>query len=242
MTDLAFRLEGVRKCYPRFTLGAIDLALPEGTTMGLVGPNGAGKSTLLRMLMGLIRPDAGRVTVLDLPMPAQERRVKQDVGFVSEDMSLYGDATLDWHLRLVRSFHPGWDAAYAARLAERFDLDLRQKARGLSRGQTVKALLLLALARRPKLLLLDEPTTGLDPLVRSELVRELAALAREAGHSVLFSSHHTADVEELSERVTFLHQGRIVETGLKAEMMGPGQTLEGIFLACIGTQGQRRAA
>ena len=142
MRESAIQLRGVSKGYPRFALRDIDLEVPDGTVLGLIGPNGAGKSTLLRILMGLVRADAGRVTVLGRDMPAAERWIKARVGFVSEDMALYGAATLGWHMQLVRSLCEAWDDARAGELLDRFQLDPCQPIRGLSRGQQVKALLL----------------------------------------------------------------------------------------------------
>ena len=154
--------------------------MPDGTVLGLIGPNGAGKSTLLRILMGLVRADSGRVTVLGREMPADERWIKARAGFVSEDMALYGAATLGWHMQLVRDMHEGWDAALASELLDRFQLNPSQPVRGLSRGQHVKAMLLLAMARRAEVLILDEPTAGLDPVVRHEILTLLAATRASA--------------------------------------------------------------
>src|SRR5450432_4091410 len=167
MRDCAVQLCGVSKTNPHFTLRGIDLEVPFGTVLGLIGRNGAGKSTLLRILMGLVRADAGRVTVLGRDMPGDERWIKARVGFVSEDMALYGAATLGWHMQLVRDMHQGWDDGRASDLLDRFHLYPSQRVRGFSRGQQVKALL-LAMARRADVLILDEPTAGLDPIVRHE--------------------------------------------------------------------------
>jgi ABC-2 type transport system ATP-binding protein len=218
-------LHQVTKRYRRFALDSIDLELRAGSVCGLIGPNGAGKSTLLRILMGLVRPDTGRVEVLGLPMPAAQAAIKRGVGFVSEDMRLHPARTLRWHADLVRGFHAGWDEARAASLAERFELRLDQRAGELSRGQSVKAMLLLALAHRPRLLLLDEPTAGLDPLMRAELLEELERIVRADGLSVLFSSHLTGDVELLADDVAFLYGGRIVETGTREQLVARAATL-----------------
>ena len=154
MSDLAIHLSGVRKKYRFFTLENIHMQVPEGEIMGLIGPNGAGKSTTIRILMGLVHQDSGDVRVLGHPMPAKQVAAKWDIGFVSEDMRLYESMTLAWHMRFIQSIYPGWDAAYAHLLLKRFDLRAEQKVNGLSHGQRVKATLLLALARKPKLLVL----------------------------------------------------------------------------------------
>jgi len=208
----AFALAGLSKRYDEFALQDITLDMPEGQIMGLVGVNGAGKTTLLRLISGLSRADAGTIEVLGRPMPAQQVAVKQELGFASEDMRLYKSQSLRWHMDFIRSIYPGWDEAYAAQLLKRFDLRAEQKVAGYSHGQRVKALLLLNFARRPRLLLLDEPTTGLDPVARDEVLEALADILRDDARSVLFSSHNTRDIEQLADTITFVHQGRLIES------------------------------
>ncbi len=212
MSDLAIELEGVRKKYPYFALDNIQLRVPYGQIMGLIGPNGAGKSTTIRILMGLVQQDCGSVRVLGHPMPVEQIAAKWDIGFASEDMRLYEAMTLAWHMDFIRSIYPKWDAPYAQLLLKRFGLRAEQKIKGLSHGQRVKATLLLVLARRPRLLVLDEPTTGLDPVARHEILRELTAVMSDEGRSVLFSSHNTQDVEQISDTITFIDRGRIIDS------------------------------
>jgi len=212
MTDMAVQMHGVGKDYRFFSLRDIDLEIPAGEIVGFIGANGAGKSTTLRILMGLLHQDRGEVRVFGRRMPQDAAAAKWDIGFASEDMRLYSNATLDWHLRFVRSIFPSWDQQYAEVLLKRFDLQAEHRIKGLSHGQRVKAALLLVLARRPRLLVLDEPTTGLDPVVRHEVLRELTDVMREDGRSVLFSSHNTLDVEQISDQITFIDRGRIVES------------------------------
>ena len=211
----AFSLSGIAKRYPDFALQDIHLQLPKGQVMGLVGANGAGKTTLLRLLTGLAAADAGSVEVLGHRLPEAQVAAKRDIGFASEDMRLYKSQSLRWHMDLVSRIYPGWDAAYADQLLKRFDVRADQKLGGFSHGQRVKALLLLCLARRPRLLLLDEPTTGLDPVARIEVLEALADVLRDERRSVLFSSHNTHDIEQLADSITFLHQGRLVASADK---------------------------
>ena len=212
MNDLAIELDGVGKTYPYFTLEKIHLEVPHGQIMGLIGPNGAGKSTTIRILMGLVQQDCGDVRVLGHRMPAEQVAAKWDIGFASEDMRLYEAMTLEWHMSFIRSIYQAWDTAYAQTLLKRFGLRAEQKIKGISHGQRVKAALLLVLARRPKLLVLDEPTTGLDPVARHEILRELTAVMTDDGRSVLFSSHNTQDVEQISDQITFIDRGRIIDS------------------------------
>jgi ABC-2 type transport system ATP-binding protein len=211
-SELAVHFEGVGKRYRHFALENISLELPTGSIMGFIGPNGAGKSTTIRILMGLVHQDAGSVRVLGHTMPDEQAAAKMDIGFVSEDMRLYGAPSLLWHMELVRSIYPRWDQAYAEQMLRRFDLKPQQRIKGLSHGQRVKAALLLALARRPRLLVLDEPTTGLDPVARHEVLGELMAVLADEDRTILFSSHNTLDVEQISDQITFIDRGRIIDS------------------------------
>ena len=211
LPDHAFRLQGVSKTFSYFKLDGLDLSLPQGQIMGLVGPNGAGKSTTIRLLMGLIAPEAGTIEALGHPMPQQSELAKRSIAFVADDMRLFATATLAWHMRFVESVYPQWDDAYARRLIRRFNLRPGQTVAKLSRGEHVKALLLLALARRPALLVLDEPTSGLDPVARHELLTELMEIVRDDTRSILFSSHNTQDVERVCDQIAFIDRGRLVD-------------------------------
>src|SRR5215469_854299 len=212
MNHLAIDMTGVGKTYRFFSLENIELKLPRGEIMGLIGPNGAGKSTTIRILLGLVHQDEGDVRVLGHPMPAEQVAAKWDIGFASEDMRLYESQTLAWHMQWMQSIYPNWDSGYAQLLLKRFGLRAQQKLKGISHGQRVKSTLLLVLARKPKLLVLDEPTTGLDPVARHEILRELTDVMLDEGRSVLFSSHNTQDVEQISDRITFIDRGRIIDS------------------------------
>ena len=211
-SDLAIELSGVSKKYRYFTLDKIHLELPRGQIMGLIGANGAGKSTTIRILLGLVHQDSGDVRVLGHRMPAEQVAAKWDIGFASEDMRLYDAMTLGWHMNFIQSIYPKWDGDYAQVLIKRFGLRADQKIKGLSHGQRVKAALLLVLARKPKLLVLDEPTTGLDPVARHEILRELTNVMADEERSILFSSHNTQDVEQISDQITFIDRGRIIDS------------------------------
>lgn len=211
MTDHAIRLHGVAKRYPHFALEDVALAVPTGTITGFIGANGAGKSTTIRIVMGMVTPDRGTVEVLGHPVPAETALAKRDIGFVSEDTRLFPRATLQWHMDFVAQVFGAWDADYAKALLRRFDLRAEQRVKGMSHGQRIKSALLLALARRPKLLVLDEPTTGLDPVARQEVIGALTEAVRDAGRSVLFSSQNTLDVEQIADRITFIDRGHLVD-------------------------------
>jgi ABC-2 type transport system ATP-binding protein len=211
-SPFALRCDGLNKRYKHFHLQNIDLCLEQGSVMGLVGPNGAGKSTLLRIIMGLVAPDSGRVEVLGHQMPREQVAAKYRIGFVAEDMRLYESQTIGFHMDFIKSIFKTWDDDYAAALLRRLELIKEQKVKGLSHGQRVKAILLLALARRPHLLVFDEPTTGLDPAVRKEVLDAMMSTLEDETRSILFSSHNTLDVEQISDYITFIYGGKIVES------------------------------
>jgi ABC-2 type transport system ATP-binding protein len=215
MNDLAIQLENVSKHFNYFDLNNINLTLPKGQIMGFVGANGAGKSTTIRIIMGLMQADSGKTTVLGHEMPKLQTQMKHNVGYSSEEMKLYGGKNLAWHMAFIKSIYPGWDDNYAKELLQRFDLNLEQKIKQFSKGQHIKAQLLLVLARKPKLLVLDEPTTGLDPVARQEVNNELALILKDEERTVLFSSHNTADVERISDQITFIDRGSIIDSNDK---------------------------
>lgn len=143
-------------------------------------------------------------------LPGDAVAAKYDTGYVSEDMRLHPTETIGFHTELMQRIYAGWDASYADVLLARFNLRLDQKVKSLSHGERIKATLLMALARRPRLLLLDEPTTGLDPAARKEILDEMAEVLIDAGRTILFSSHNTQDIEQLCDRVTMIRHGEIV--------------------------------
>ena len=212
-------MRNVRKAFRFFTLEDLSLDLEPGQILGFVGPNGAGKSTTIRLLTGLLTPDAGEVRVLGHRMPEAQAVAKRDIGYVADEMRLFPNATIGWHLRFVASIYPGWDESYARALLKRFNLRAEQTVKGLSSGEQMKAVLLLALSRRPKLLVLDEPTANFDPVARHEVLSEFTDVLRDESRSILFSSHNTLDVERISDRIAFIDRGRLIDCRDKEDFL-----------------------
>ena len=184
--------------------------MPTGSTLGLLGINGAGKSTTIRMLMGLLRPNAGEVIVLGRDMFRHRADLCARVGYVPEHATVYRWMTVKQVLRFCSAIQPKWDEPTAQKLLGLFRLDPNQRVRSLSKGMTTKLHLLLALAHRPEVLILDEPLSGLDPIVREDFVDGVLANICEHECTVLFSSHHVADVQRLADRVAIIHEGSVL--------------------------------
>lgn len=202
-------LRGVIKRYRAFQLGPVDLEVPPGSVTALIGPNGAGKTTLLRIIMGLAAPDHGMVRVFGRTPGPDDAATKASIGFVPEEPFLYEDLTPEWHGRFAAAHFPTWDSDRYRKLLERLAVPPDRKVKELSKGNRVKAELALALAHDPRLLVLDEPTSGLDPLVRREVLDEVANLAADEHSAVIFSTHITEDVERIADRVVFLVNGKV---------------------------------
>jgi ABC-2 type transport system ATP-binding protein len=209
----ALHASGLGKRYrQRWALSDCTLQIPEGRVAGLVGPNGAGKSTLLNLAVGLLAPDAGTVTVLD-GQPGSGPAQLAQVGFVAQDTPVYAGLSVADHLRFGAHLNPGWDAAYAEDRIERLGLDPGQRAGKLSGGQRAQLALTLALAKRPRLLILDEPVASLDPLARREFLQDLMEAVAEWEVSVILSSHLVNDLERVCDYLVVLAASRVQIAG-----------------------------
>jgi ABC-2 type transport system ATP-binding protein len=218
---------GLGKKYRRhWALADCTLEVPAGYVTGLVGPNGAGKTTLLRLAVGLLAPTTGQITVLGGPPPADPEQLAR-VGFVAQDTPVYTHLSVAEHLRLGARLNPGWDAALASARIDQLGLDPAKRAGKLSGGQRAQLALTLALAKRPELLILDEPVASLDPLARREFLQDLMAATAEHGLSVVLSSHVVADLERVCDYLIVLGGARVQVTGETQDLLGEHHLLTG---------------
>ena len=212
MSAPVIRTNELSKCYGSFeAVHNLNLCVGSNRITGFLGRNGAGKSTTIKMLLGMLKPTAGGGTVLGkrIDDPAESLELRRQVAYVSEDKRLYAYMTVEQMIRFTSSFYTDWRTDVANALLKRYELPPGRKVRSLSKGMRTKLALLLALARRPTLLVLDEPSEGLDPFGVEQLLEGLVAQSSE-GTSVFFSSHQIAEVERIADHVCILDQGRLV--------------------------------
>ena len=211
-------IRGVYKSYGKVhALDGVDLAIPPGVIFGFLGPNGAGKTTTLRILIGLMRATAGQASIFGLDVWRDSTRIRRDVGYLPGDARFYGWMRGTALLAFCNRARGGGHTAETSRLLERFGLDAIRRIRDYSAGMKQKLGLICALMHRPRLLILDEPTTALDPLVQETLYDELRESAKR-GQTVLFSSHMLSEVERLCDRVAIIRKGRIIENATVGEL------------------------
>ena len=206
----AIELHGLTKEYPGFRLGSLDLTLPSGSIMGLVGENGAGKSTTIRLILDMVQRDGGTVTILGRDSRTASVRSKEEIGVVlgSDGIPLCLNAVEVG--KVMAGIYRNWDAGDYTAFCRKFDLPPDKKYKDYSAGMQRKLCIAVALAHHPKLLLLDEATNGLDPVVRDEVTDILLDFARDEEHSILISSHIVSDLEKLCDTIAFLHKGRLL--------------------------------
>jgi ABC-2 type transport system ATP-binding protein len=240
----AVEIRGLVKKYARFKLGPLDLTVPRGAIYGLIGPNGAGKTTAIDLIFGMGQNDAGQIHVLGLDHRADEVALKRRAAYVSPELNFHVWGKVGKAIRFVRGFYPGWDDTYCAALMRGFQLSDNDRISTLSFGARTKLSLLLALARRPEILVLDEPTTGLDALSKQQLFGELLKAVGEGERTVLISSHGLSDIERFADHVGMIMDGKLLLEGRTDEVVDryrmveffagegglPGGTCDGLIM------------
>ncbi len=240
---MALSVTGLTKHYDSgFTLDDVTFDLPSGYIMGLVGPNGAGKSTLIKLILNMTTRDAGRIEVLGLDAMADEERAKEQLGVVLDSSYFIEYMTVDAVERTSSPMYPLWDHNLFDAYLRRFGLGRNKKIKDLSRGMQMKLMLAVALSHDAKLLILDEPTSGLDVLSRDELMDILSDYVADGGHSVIFSTHITADLERCADFLAYITNGMLYYSGPKDEFEdafrlvkgGPDELTDGLRRAMVG--------
>jgi ABC-2 type transport system ATP-binding protein len=211
MNDPAIDLQAVHKSFRKVdVLRGVTMQVARGKTFAFLGRNAAGKTTLIRMLLGLLKRDDGSIRVLGIDPQRSPLELRRRVGYLAEDQTMYGWMRVEEIVRFVAPFYPTWDHDLAQRYLRDFELPLRTRIKHLSKGQNVRLGLVLALAHRPELVILDDPALGLDPIMRKQFNRDLITHLQCEGRTVFYSSHLLYEVEPVADEVAILHEGRIV--------------------------------
>jgi ABC-2 type transport system ATP-binding protein len=220
MNASAIQLNGISKARGNFQLGPLDLTIPQGYVTAVVGPNGAGKSTLFSLLMNTITPDSGTITMLGASYPAEEVSIKRSIGFVSETTEHPDDrmTVKDW-TTFVSRWYPSWDSERYEILLRQSEIHSNKKLKDLSKGTMRRLQFAHALAHNPQLLLLDEPSSGLDPFAWRKLTDEIARFMEQGDRTVLMATHVMDEVRRYADYVVFIHQGKILGTFEKDDLL-----------------------
>jgi ABC-2 type transport system ATP-binding protein len=210
MTELVVEVNNLSRSFGRTNaLDCVDFKASRGKVYGLVGANGAGKTTFIKHLLGLLRAKSGTVKIFGEDPVRKPENVLKRIGYLSEERDIPDWMSIDELMRYTSAYHSGWDQNYAAELLNTFSLDPAKKIKTLSRGMRAQVALISAVAHRPDLLILDEPSSGLDAVVRKDILNAVVRTISEEGRTVIFSSHLLEEVERLSDHVTMIHQGKI---------------------------------
>jgi len=226
MSANAVEIRGLEKRFPSFELGPLDLTVPRGAIYGFVGPNGSGKTTTIDLIFGMGAKDAGSITVLGLDHLRDEVAMKRQVAYVSPELQFQPWGRVYKVVQFVRGFYPAWDQAYCERLMQTLDVDANARIETLSFGARIKLALVLALSWRPTMLVLDEPTVGLDAISKQAVFAELLAAVQDDDRTVLISSHGLGDVERFADHLGMLKNGRLVFEGPTADVIARFRILD----------------
>jgi len=207
--EKAFAYKNVIKTFPDFKLGPLDFDLEPGTVLGFVGPNGAGKTTTIQCLVGLLRADSGEMTVFGHANDLKKPEWKLNIGYVGDVHVFYERWTGQKNLDFLSQFYPNWSRERATGLAKRFNLPLNKRAKDLSTGNRVKLSLVAALAHSPRLLLLDEPTSGIDPVVRTEVMDVLFEILETGDRAIFYATHILPEISRLADELIFIDNGQV---------------------------------
>lgn len=215
----SIEVKGLCKRYEQFALEEVSFCVPKGYIMGFVGQNGAGKTTTIKCMLNIAKLDSGSIHILEQELFSHEMEIKEDIGLVMDYPFYVEEWTLLDVEKALAPFYRKWDRNQYLSCLQKFHLDPKKRVRDLSRGMKVKLMLSVALSHDAKLLILDEPTSGLDPVARDELMDILQDFVADEDRAVLFSTHITSDLEKIADYITFIHNGTVVFTGEKDELL-----------------------
>lgn len=219
-------LKNVTRVYPQFKLDNISFSVPCGTVMGFIGENGAGKSTTIRAILGLLKKGEGTITVLGEDANSLSPETKEKIGVVFDGLTFPESLTAKQLDKVLKGIYRNWDSEAFYGYMSRFGLPTNKKLKTFSRGMVMRISIAAALSHHPQLLLLDEPTSGLDPVVRSEILDLFLEFMQDETHSILMSTHITSDLEHIADYICFIHQGKIVFTEDRNEMLAKYRILK----------------
>lgn len=236
--DNILEVRQLKKCYKDFTLGELSLELPRGVVMGLVGANGAGKTTLLKLLLGITVPTSGEINILG-GSPAHSA-LHEKIGVVFDELAVPDTLNVKQIGNVMAGMYKSWDAEYYSALAARMELPLTQPVKEFSRGMKMKVAIVTAMSHHAQLLLLDEPTGGLDPMVRQEILDLFREFMQDESHSILISSHITSDLERITDYIAYIDKGALLLVEEKDRLLeeyaivkGKKEQLDGIDRCCL---------
>ncbi len=215
--DEILQIKDLTKSYRNFKLDRVSFSIPKGSIMGLIGENGAGKSTTINAILGLIKKDKGTVRFWGKELDSS-KQIKENIGVVFDGINFYETLTPEKVGKICAAAYKQWDSSTYQKFLERFSLSKGKEIKTLSKGMKMKLSIAAALSHRPKLLILDEATSGLDPVMRADILEIFAEFVREGGHSILMSSHITTDLEKVADYITFIHRGKVLFCKRKSEL------------------------
>lgn len=220
----ALEVHSLNKSFDRFALKDVSFTLPRGAVMGFIGENGAGKTTTIKAVLGLINKDSGDISVLGGSI--EDASIRAKIGVVFDDLHLHKTLRIRQAAKIFPHLYEDWDADLFKEYLNRFNLDAEKKIKDLSRGMRMKLSIAVALSHHPELLILDEPTAGLDPVVRDEVLEIFQDFMQDENHAILFSSHITSDIDKIADYLTFIHDGEILFSVTTDELLGEAGILK----------------
>lgn len=217
--DNILEIRNLSKKYDQFSLNNINLSLKRGYIMGFIGPNGAGKSTTIKLIMNLVKRDSGSINIFNMDNIEQERDIKTRIGFVYDENHYYEELTIEQMKDIIAPFYKNWDEKLFCSYIKEFELPGKKKIKQLSKGMKMKFSLAIALSHNAELIVMDEPTAGLDPVFRSELLDLLYSIMQDEKKSIFFSTHLTTDLEKVADYITFINKGQIIFSEIKDKIL-----------------------